>query len=698
MSVCIERCNAKSCKAPCSQWRAICPHGQNHRCLFHALSDGATQFTPQVALESWTAVLQGTHEWEWDDVGSEFKSSSNKESESWLKNSKQGASKVLVITGVPFNFEFEWQSYASSRFQIIKFVRCRFTQRVSLDAEQPCAPPGIGGGDDCWAPFNLHVLWKRCTFEKSVRFRQVEVIHPLEFEGCRFHSYCEINKCRIHRLSFHDTVFQEKLYLEDVDIGSSDPPQKFLHKPDEAVAVTSVRADFSEAIFETGAAFWNVSFHGPASFRRAEFYEATDFANPRFPIGDPCNYCVYFSMEAAHIDGSLGIRGIPSDSQKGSNNGPTEHFGFVFEAERKPDSANNHSALRINLKYMSIHKDGGLILQACNLERAELVGTNWGRCVFLGVVWPQVRATYWMWTLRPWGGKTIRRLLSKAGRKLYEFWTDLLRKSSSTTKFEFGPDKRRRGYIYGIYDHHLMLETLNDVATKAISFDGESVADYLRCNSGMCTEQTETLCNFLVLNTRLSETEVRSIINDLRAAGDYSAKEGARKRAKEKVKEAEERQWREWRHSWALISKSYRDLKKSYEENKDYIYASDFNFGEKEMRRINHEVPRFTRLQLDLFYYVSGYGERILRPCILLLILWILGAWMFEGAHCKTGSLCRIDYYQALYISGANMALLRPNDLASFETGRLLLSLLQAILGPTFGAMLVLAITNKLKR
>lgn len=81
-----------------------------------------------------------------------------------------------------------------------------------------------------------------------------------------------------------------------------------------------------------------------------------------------------------------------------------------------------------------------------------------------------------------------------------------------------------------------------------------------------------------------------------------------------------------WRDQWALLSRAYRDLKTAYEGNKDYIYASDFHYAEKEFRRINYEVPRQIRIQLQLYWLVSGYGERVLRPIWWFLLIWILRA------------------------------------------------------------------------
>lgn len=652
-TVCGHKCSY--CEASCSLWRKAPSRQTEHKCLFHALFDEKPLLSPQNAFEAWKGLLESNSGWP-NRLVAGFMSCADDKSESWLEVKRINRSLGLVVTGLPFNFEPGWQSLVSTRFKIIQFVRCRFREAVGLDVDDPYALPKEQNKDcgDEKATFSMRVLFERCIFEKRVRLRRVRTEYPLEFLECCFQGYFEINSCCIAGLNCHDSLFQQKVYLEDLSINEPPESSQFIKPSAETTAVSKLVADFSEAVFEGGAAFWNVRFRGPVSFKRAEFYEATDFTNPRFQINKPDDDQVYFSMEAAHIQGSVGIRGIPSEG-KNTNDRPDGPLWSVFEAEGQNISEKvvqqppPHSALWINLKHMSIHKDGGLVLQTCNLEKAELVGTNLSRCTFLGVLWPQVRSTYWMWTLRvrEWYWPVSK--FSKVGQGLYDFWGWCLDKRLLATRHVLDRFTRQRGCIYGLYDHKLIQEKLADEAKRSPS-----------------------LAQFVSHENQVGNERVK--------------------------------QWREWRHSWALISKAYRDLKKSYEETKDYIYASDFNFGEKEMRRINHEVPLSTRVQLNLFYYISGYGERILRPGLLLLLLWAIGICVFKGAQGTPQTGCNgcyvgpISLGQAIYISGANMALLRPNDLAAGQTVQIIFSLLQAILGPTFGAMLVLAITNKLKR
>lgn len=80
----------------------------------------------------------------------------------------------------------------------------------------------------------------------------------------------------------------------------------------------------------------------------------------------------------------------------------------------------------------------------------------------------------------------------------------------------------------------------------------------------------------------------------------------------------------------ARLSKSYRDLKVAYEQDKDYIYASDFHYAEKDLRRINPQVPRPTKVQLILFWLINGYGERALRPVGWFLLFFVMGTLVYK--------------------------------------------------------------------
>ena len=66
-------------------------------------------------------------------------------------------------------------------------------------------------------------------------------------------------------------------------------------------------------------------------------------------------------------------------------------------------------------------------------------------------------------------------------------------------------------------------------------------------------------------------------------------------------------------HKYAHIEQVYRQLKQNHEDRKDYERASDFHFGEKEMRCKNPDTLVGLRFWLNFDWLVSGYGERWFR-------------------------------------------------------------------------------------
>lgn len=193
----------------------------------------------------------------------------------------------------------------------------------------------------------------------------------------------------------------------------------------------------------------------------------------------------------------------------------------------------------------------------------------------------------------------------------------------------------------------------------------------------------------------------------------------------------------EWSNQCARLSKAYRDLKLAYELDKDYIYASDFHFSEKELRRINPEVPWPTKVQLNLFWLINGYGERALRPVGLLLLVILAGALVYwdgglsrpqeevyrvsvngesllekselvvsrssprgdgkDWYRCEKTEMC---WWESVAYSAATTVFLKPDFLVlpeGFSPARVM-SWFQTIAGPALFGMFALAIRNKLKR
>lgn len=76
---------------------------------------------------------------------------------------------------------------------------------------------------------------------------------------------------------------------------------------------------------------------------------------------------------------------------------------------------------------------------------------------------------------------------------------------------------------------------------------------------------------------------------------------------------------------YGLIAELYQQLKKNFDERRDYWTAGDFHYGEMEMKRVSsrrkNKIMRciHSNLGLAAFYkYASQYGESYVRPALLL--------------------------------------------------------------------------------
>lgn len=88
------------------------------------------------------------------------------------------------------------------------------------------------------------------------------------------------------------------------------------------------------------------------------------------------------------------------------------------------------------------------------------------------------------------------------------------------------------------------------------------------------------------------------------------------------------------KRDYELIDGLYQQLKKNYDEAKDYWTAGDFHFGEMEMKRLSsrrtNPVARYLHQHLRLaawYRYASNYGESFGWPAMwLFVILFVFGA------------------------------------------------------------------------
>jgi hypothetical protein len=149
----------------------------------------------------------------------------------------------------------------------------------------------------------------------------------------------------------------------------------------------------------------------------------------------------------------------------------------------------------------------------------------------------------------------------------------------------------------------------------------------------------------------------------------------------------------------ARVEELYRYLKLNYEGEGDQKQAGDFHYGEMEMhRRANIWRRRFPFSWYNLYWALSGYGERPFRAIVWLLGL--LGGMAFLlaslGLNLEDGA--RAGFGSALIYLLQQATLIRPDWAAAQTTGGHLLEALGRILLPAQTALFILALRNRLGR
>lgn len=124
---------------------------------------------------------------------------------------------------------------------------------------------------------------------------------------------------------------------------------------------------------------------------------------------------------------------------------------------------------------------------------------------------------------------------------------------------------------------------------------------------------------------------------------------------------------------YGLIAELYHQLKKNYDECKDYWTAGDFHHGEMEMQRLR---CRARNLRLMAWYkYASQYGESYMRPALALLFALIIFTLLFPLAgldrndnpsHSVTGLLMQ----QTSPITTSELSYRRFSDFVAAYPGR----------------------------
>lgn len=149
------------------------------------------------------------------------------------------------------------------------------------------------------------------------------------------------------------------------------------------------------------------------------------------------------------------------------------------------------------------------------------------------------------------------------------------------------------------------------------------------------------------------------------------------------------------RKEYEYVRRLYLELKRNFEDKKDWNTAGDFHYGEMECRRKKKETPLgrwFFSLEA-LYFWASGYGERPLRAFVVLLLL-ILGIFPLLYMYFSH------DSYLACIWESVNVATfmrIEKPDVSDTLCGKFLLAL-ESILVPFQGVFFALALRRKVKR
>jgi uncharacterized protein YjbI with pentapeptide repeats len=156
----------------------------------------------------------------------------------------------------------------------------------------------------------------------------------------------------------------------------------------------------------------------------------------------------------------------------------------------------------------------------------------------------------------------------------------------------------------------------------------------------------------------------------------------------------------------AHLERLYRELKQNCEDRHDYEGASDFHYGEKEMRRQNPKTAKPLRWVLRLYRWISGYGEDYVRAleCVLGLAVICAIAYFFcsrlpEFEYPSTWADWLKTALDSLIYSLRVMFHLKPEAMVEpvgLVAGSIFI--FESVLGPVLIGLFGLALRQRLKR
>ncbi len=145
---------------------------------------------------------------------------------------------------------------------------------------------------------------------------------------------------------------------------------------------------------------------------------------------------------------------------------------------------------------------------------------------------------------------------------------------------------------------------------------------------------------------------------------------------------------------WERVETTYRDLRRNFEDRRDFAGSSDFYVGEMEMRRLAKPSLERQLISLEALYrHLSTYGENWWKP-----LLWLLGLTMVSGLVYAGWSIDFTMHLLSLLYSLSVLTFLRVSVAEPLHWTGQLMAILQLLISPILITLSVLAIRRKVKR
>jgi hypothetical protein len=144
----------------------------------------------------------------------------------------------------------------------------------------------------------------------------------------------------------------------------------------------------------------------------------------------------------------------------------------------------------------------------------------------------------------------------------------------------------------------------------------------------------------------------------------------------------------------AQVAGVYRALRRSVEAQSDEPGASDFYYGEMEMRRLDRSKGLPERSLVWLYWLIAGYGLRALRPLLGLFIVLFVGAKLMVEIGLKSQ---RPGLDDGAIAVAESLVPAVPVHAPLTTQGRWI-DVMLSILGPVLLGLAALAVRNRVKR